>query len=278
MKTTVSIVTISYNAAAEIEKTIQSVLTQTYTDYEYVFIDGASKDRTVEIIESYREAFEAKGITYRVYSEPDKGIYDAMNKGIDKTCGEWTLMLNAGDVFVDASVLMDVFDGIGYDADVVYGNTVFQETCKGITYYKRVPARSLNRFDEGMTFCHQSVFVRSEVLKKYPFDMSFKIVADFDQFTRMLRDGVPFAHIDTYVSVFDGSGVSMQKPEATLQEYDRVRKHEGVTPKRKFVVKVFMGVKYRLRNVVRNCLPQLFYSSRRGWMKTKPVDMNLHQN
>ena len=93
----VSVITICFNSEAVIKKTIESVLGQTYTDIEYLIIDGASKDKTVEIAESYREAFEKKGIEFRIFSEPDKGIYDAMNKGIRKTTGELVGLINSGD-------------------------------------------------------------------------------------------------------------------------------------------------------------------------------------
>ncbi len=93
----VSVITISFNSEAVIKKTIESVLNQTYTDIEYIIIDGASKDKTVEIAEAYKDAFAEKGIDYKIFSEPDKGIYDAMNKGIAKATGELVGLINSGD-------------------------------------------------------------------------------------------------------------------------------------------------------------------------------------
>ena len=95
----VSIITICFNSEAVIKKTIESVLNQTFTDIEYLIIDGASKDKTVEIAESYKEAFAQKGIDYKIFSEPDKGIYDAMNKGIAKATGELVGLINSGDFY-----------------------------------------------------------------------------------------------------------------------------------------------------------------------------------
>ena len=95
----VSIITICFNSEAIIKKTIESVLGQTYTDIEYMIIDGASKDKTVEIAESYKDAFAEKGIDYKIFSEPDKGIYDAMNKGIAKATGELVGLINSGDFY-----------------------------------------------------------------------------------------------------------------------------------------------------------------------------------
>lgn len=96
---TVTIITICFNSEAVIKKTIESVLNQTYTDIEYIIIDGASKDKTVEIAESYKDAFADKGIDFKIFSEPDKGIYDAMNKGIAKATGELVGLINSGDFY-----------------------------------------------------------------------------------------------------------------------------------------------------------------------------------
>jgi glycosyltransferase involved in cell wall biosynthesis len=95
----VSIITICFNSEAVIKKTIESVLNQTFTDIEYLIIDGASKDKTVEIAESYKDTFAEKGIDFKIFSEPDKGIYDAMNKGIAKATGELVGLINSGDFY-----------------------------------------------------------------------------------------------------------------------------------------------------------------------------------
>ena len=95
----VTVITICFNSEAVIKKTIESVLNQTYTEVEYLIIDGASKDKTVEIAESYKDAFAEKGIDYKIFSEPDKGIYDAMNKGIAKATGELVGLINSGDFY-----------------------------------------------------------------------------------------------------------------------------------------------------------------------------------
>ena len=95
----VTVITICFNSEAVIKKTIESVLNQTYTDIEYIIIDGASKDKTVEIAESYKDAFADKGIDFKIFSEPDKGIYDAMNKGIAKATGELVGLINSGDFY-----------------------------------------------------------------------------------------------------------------------------------------------------------------------------------
>lgn len=130
MKLLISVVTVCYNAADTIEKTMLSVLNQTYHDIEYIIIDGGSTDGTVEIIRKY-----ADRIAYWV-SEPDKGIYDAMNKGIKVATGEWINFMNAGDEFVDANVLDKLFFAKTVaNVDVIYGNTLMKYT-EGISFTK----------------------------------------------------------------------------------------------------------------------------------------------
>ncbi|SDJ25424.1 Glycosyltransferase involved in cell wall bisynthesis [Lachnospiraceae bacterium G41] len=119
---TVSIITICFNSEAAIKKTIESVLNQTYTDIEYIIIDGASKDKTVEIAESYKDAFAEKGIDYKIFSEPDKGIYDAMNKGIAKATGELVGLINSGDFYEPQMIetAVKAFEEKPYD--IFYGD------------------------------------------------------------------------------------------------------------------------------------------------------------
>ena len=119
---TVTIITICFNSEAVIKKTIESVLNQTYTDIEYIIIDGASKDKTVEIAESYKDTFAEKGIDYKIFSEPDKGIYDAMNKGIAKATGELVGLINSGDFYEPQMIetAVKAFEEKPYD--IFYGD------------------------------------------------------------------------------------------------------------------------------------------------------------
>ena len=120
----VSVITVCFNAEASIGNTLKSVLDQTYTDYEYVIVDGASKDNTLKIIEDYKAGFEAKGIKITVISEKDNGIYDAMNKAVKYCSGEWLIYLNADDSLADQDVLKDMFETKDYEGfDVVYGGS-----------------------------------------------------------------------------------------------------------------------------------------------------------
>lgn len=149
MKLLISVVTVCYNAADTIEKTMLSVLNQTYHDIEYIIIDGGSTDGTVEIIRKY-----ADRIAYWV-SEPDKGIYDAMNKGIKVATGEWINFMNAGDEFVDANVLDKLFFAKTVaNVDVIYGNTLMKYT-EGISFTK---VKEIDYIQKGMPFLSSVIF------------------------------------------------------------------------------------------------------------------------
>ena len=112
----ISVITISYNAEKEIEKTILSVISQTYSNIEYLIIDGASKDDTMVIVNKYKDRIS------HIVSEPDKGIYDAMNKGVKYATGEWIVMMNAGDIFNNESVLQNIMNNIPEGKSFLYSD------------------------------------------------------------------------------------------------------------------------------------------------------------
>ncbi len=272
-KPLLSIVTVSYNAAEGIGKTIRSVARQSWTDFEYLFIDGASKDATVAEIESQREAFASRGIPYRVISEPDRGIYDAMNKAIARAEGQWVLMLNAGDLLAGDTVLEQVFRSPCAQVDVLYGHMVVAEESRGRMLYRKVPAKPLEFLAVGMPFCHQSAFVRRETLERHLFNTDYRIVADYDQFLRIQQDGGVFCPVDVYVSVFYNDGISMKNPLKTLREYDRVRENLGMVGNAGGVGRLLAHGKAALRNTAKKLLPGLLYSEARGWMPRFPEDL-----
>ncbi len=174
--TLISIVTVSYNAVLTIEQTILSVINQTYPNVEYIIIDGGSTDGTVDIIKKYEDK-----IAYWV-SEPDKGIYDAMNKGVVVATGEWINFMNAGDIFTDGDVIDKLFHQniIINRVGIVFGDTlvVFRNREKIVrfgddTHHKIMPS------------CHQSIFCRRNLLVSNPFDLRYKIAADYNFFFQL---------------------------------------------------------------------------------------------
>ncbi|MDX9918486.1 MAG: glycosyltransferase family 2 protein [Paludibacter sp.] len=173
-----SIITINRNNAEGLRKTIESVVSQTYTDFEYIIIDGASTDDSVNIIKEY-----ADRITYWV-SEPDTGIYNAMNKGILKAKGEYLLFLNSGDWLYDNDVLNDVFS-ISPTEDIVYGNAclVFSDGIKEYTAFVERP--TLNYFIDD-ALCHQSVFHKKEIFANSLYRDDLRFVSDWEMLLRKI--------------------------------------------------------------------------------------------
>lgn len=264
MPPVVSIITVSYNAEEEIENTIQSVLCQTFLEYEYVFIDGASSDQTVAIIESYRQQFAAKGISYHVTSEKDSGIYDAMNKGIRQACGQWVLMLNAGDCLADAQVLADVFANSELDGKIVYGNVILKQICRHKSYYKYRQPGALETIQNALPFCHQCVFVPRELMCRYGFDTSLKIAADYKFFSQAYKSGVEFTYIRRAVSIYSLTGVSSVNIGKLQREYSLI--HAELYPDvEQPEPPATSGVMVKVKGWIKRILPGAAYSPARGW-------------
>ena len=188
----VTVITVCYNAREMLLRTMNSVWAQTYKHVEYVIVDGASTDGTLELLEEYGGRID------HWVSESDKGIYDAMNKGVSMAKGKWVIFMNAGDCFADNHVLENVFS-VPRQADVIYGDVV-----KGGVAKKASSPRNAHR----MFFCHQSVFVKIESLKAFPFDISHKMSADFKQMKQLWLAGKQFLQLDFPIADFDVQGVS----------------------------------------------------------------------
>lgn len=199
-----SIITVNLNNAAGLRKTIESVVSQTFTDYEYLIIDGSSTDGSVEIIKEY-----ADKITYWV-SEPDKGIYDAMNKGILQAKGEYLQFLNSGDCLVNGSVIGNIFNGLPI-CDLVYGNMI-KVWPNGKSQVDKGPRNAeitLRTFYNG-TLNHSSAFINHNLFSKYGlYDEELKIVSDWKFFLiscGLNQSKIIYKIID--VNYFDMIGIS----------------------------------------------------------------------
>lgn len=204
----VSVITVCFNAIQGIEKTISSVLCQSFPEIEYIVIDGGSLDGTVDVIKKH-----ADRINYFV-SEPDCGIYDAMNKGGRAATGDWITFLNAGDTYYCSQSIEAVFSHeIPSDVDVVYG---FQVHCYSYGKFvrKQLP---LSFFSYGMPFGHESSFVRAKVMKDCGFDTKYRIAADYNFFYKLYTLGGHFMPVDVLVTEFEGSeGVSSSTKTSLL--------------------------------------------------------------
>lgn len=193
----ISVVTVSYNTRNCIEKTILSVINQTYPHIEYLIIDGGSTDGTQEIVQRYDNH-----IAYFV-SERDRGLYDGMNKGIAAATGDYLLFMNADDVFADNEVVEKIalFIGKHPEADVVYGNS--EQILEYGTYEVRPKVAYINH---KMAISHQATFVKLSLLQSHPFNLKYRYAADFEQLSSLYLDGHKFVYIDLQVARVEMTG------------------------------------------------------------------------
>ena len=198
-KPLISIITVVFNGEKYLEDTIQSVINQTYSNVEYVIIDGGSSDGTLDIIKKYEDQ-----IDYWV-SEKDKGIYDAMNKGIDVASGVWINFMNAGDSFYDEKVLKNIFYRKSFEnIDVIYGdhNVIYPSKTR------IAKAGMIKNIWKGSQFCHQTSFISSKVHKENKFNLSNRIGADFEFFYKLHRMGKSFRYLDLIIVNYSAGGLS----------------------------------------------------------------------
>ena len=204
MEYVLSIITINYNNNAGLIKTMQSIIGQSWKQFEYVVIDGGSSDGSKETIEQY-----ADHISYRV-SEKDKGIYNAMNKGILAAKGKYVLFLNSGDIFHDTDVLQNCLPGLAEQTDFVYGNTIFDKN--GKQAFVNYPDKLSFSFFLSDSLCHQSTFIKRSLFDNSLYNEEFKIISDWEFFVlKICRENKTYQHIPVTVSIFDVSGASAQQ-------------------------------------------------------------------
>jgi len=208
----ITVITVVYNARELLEETILSVLNQTYSNIEYIIVDGGSTDGTLDVIKKYQDKIT------KYISEPDQGIYDAMNKGIALAKGQWLSFMNAGDRFCSNDVLHKVFENeFSQDISVVYGNTDI-----GHKILKYNPKLNLRDMALGMVLCHQSTFYRLNKVIKY--NLKYKICADQDFTMQYFKHGKKSKYLDITVSKYDLDGISSQNLNKILKEKLRINK------------------------------------------------------
>lgn len=203
---TVSIITVTYNSEKTLRHTIESVLAQTYTKIEYWIIDGASSDHTVEIAEAYRPKLQAKGIRYHILSEPDNGIYDAMNKGIRHATGEIIGIINSDDRYEPEAVQTAVETFQHTACDLMYAN-IRMYKADGSSFVKKARTR---KFQTSRDWNHPTTFVRAECYKKYPF-RKLGIHDDYGFFLQMRKQGKKIVTVDRVLADFHMGGASNHK-------------------------------------------------------------------
>lgn len=204
-----SVITVVRNDCHNITKTAESVLSQEAGLFEYIIIDGDSTDGTKDIIECFRPQLAF------YLSEQDHGIYNAMNKGLAEANGEYVIFLNSGDRFVDSTVLSKTASALqDISADVVYGDVMLGKSDGGDFVKKAQPPTNCHR----MYFCHQSSFVRREVIQAMPFDEKYQMSADFKLMKQLFLQKNRFYHLDFPVAFFDRNGISNTQRAKGLSE------------------------------------------------------------
>lgn len=214
-----SIITINYNNLSGLRKTVDSVLAQTWRDFEWIIIDGGSADGFKELIEDIAARPDSQ-ISYWC-SEPDKGIYNAMNKGIKKAQGDYLNFMNSGDCYHESTTLAQVFDGKEYDAKVIYGNSIYlNDKCEKSIISPDVMSLDYLVFH---SICHQSTFIKKDIFTKYGYyDEDLRIVSDWKLFLLLLLNDESFQYVDVYFSNCDDAGISTNN-ELLAAERDLVK-------------------------------------------------------
>lgn len=215
----ISIVTIVLNDKKNIEKTIQSVLSQNI-ELEYIIIDGGSTDGTLELIEKYRDRISV------FISQKDNGIYNAMNKAIDLSNGNWICFMNSGDTFYDSNVLKTILSNLDDSVDVVYGDHEVKYTSKN----KIIKAnKEIGNIWQGMIFSHQSCFVKKDIFKQYRFNESNRITADYELFYTLYKAEKKFKYIPLVVASVSAGGVSdIKRVESIVSRWNIIDKSFSV--------------------------------------------------
>ena len=227
----ISIVTITYNAAKVLQRTLDSISNQSYRDIEHLIIDGASKDDTLRMVEAYEQQASYAVI---IQSEPDKGIYDAMNKGLRMATGDYIVFMNAGDTFHDERTLERVLgEGMREEEPaVLYGDTDIVDS-EGRFLRKRhlsVPDHLTWRsFRQGMLVCHQAFYARLDIARDIPYDLQYRHSADVDWCIRVMKEAerrhLPLVRVPGVVADFLDGGDTTQNHRASLKERFTVMRH-----------------------------------------------------
>ncbi|MDE6459324.1 MAG: glycosyltransferase [Paramuribaculum sp.] len=229
MKPLFTIITVTYNASNTLTPTMQSVRAQTFTNFEHLVIDGASCDNTVQIADSLSIPNKTK-----IFSEPDAGLYDAMNKGIDKAEGDYLIFLNAGDSFHSVDTLQKISDAIISNdyPGIVYGQTAIVDSNRNIVASRHLTAPEhldYKSFKDGMVVCHQA-FV---VLKRFAplFDLRYKFSADFDWCIKCLQHSRHNVYVNDVIIDYLFEGLTSRNRRKSLTErFQIMTKYYGVVP------------------------------------------------
>lgn len=239
----ITVITCTYNAESNVERTLKSVLEQTYENVEHLIIDGKSKDSTCDIINRYITEAKAEEDRHEInfISEPDKGLYDAMNKGLRLAKSDYLIYLNAGDTFPDENTLETVAASVGEGEvlpGVIYGDTdVVDEDGKFVRHRRLAPPENLSwrDFKNGMLVCHQSFYALTSIARALPYNINYRYSADVDWCIRVMKqsekENRPLRNAHHVLANFLEGGMSSTNHRASLKERFKVMtKHYGLLP------------------------------------------------
>lgn len=252
----ISVITCTYNAGPVLQRTLDSVFGQTYTNVEHIIVDGKSKDDTLSIVGEYKKKIEDAGGRYElvVVSEPDKGLYDAMNKAIGLASGDFLVYINAGDKFHDSATLETVAkaaESADGKVGVVYGETDIVDE-NGVFIKKRhhsAPEKlTWKSFKNGMLVCHQAFYANVTIAKNNMYDLNYRFSADVDWCIRIMKDAernnMALVNTHTVVADFLDGGLTTANHKKSLKErFNVMRRHYGL------ITTLFMHFIFVIRSV-----------------------------
>ena len=264
MNPKVSIITVVYNDVLHIEKTIKNVLKQTYPYLEYVVVDGASTDGTLDILRKYEHQL-------RLISEPDKGIYDAMQKGARIATGEWILFRNCGDFFITPTVIQDLFSLYKEDKgeDFLLANSRY---FKNYGYKDMKPAILKKGYFEAMPVNHPSTFIRRSTQLRYPFHLEYHNSADYCFFIEAFSNGATYLYFDIIVGLFDNEiGASTDNYDTSISENIAILSKYGAPNEQISRLKRRL-ISYKIKKTLKRVVPFFslyhnYHLKKDGWVK-----------
>jgi len=224
-KPILSVITVVYNNVQDIERTMLSVLTQTYPRIEYIIIDGKSTDGTLKIINRYKDQVA------KIFSEKDEGIYDAMNKGLAAATGDYVIFMNSGDEFYERDTVQMVFDS-SPNADIYYGETEMIDAegkSLGQRRHKAPKEFTWKDFRYGMSISHQAIYVRRQLA--IPYNLRYKLSADIDWIIRAAHQAKKIVNVNQYVAKYLVGGMSKAKHrESLIERFAIMQRYYGLIP------------------------------------------------
>jgi len=224
-KPKLSVITIVYNNVCDIERTMLSVLGQTYTNIEYIIVDGLSKDGTLQVINKYQDRIS------KLISEKDNGIYDDMNKGLALATGDYVIFMNSGDEFYAADTVTNVF-ATADDADIYYGETEMIDDngqSLGQRRHQAPAAFTWRDFKYGMSISHQAIYIRRTLTE--PYDNRYRLSADIDWIIRGAKKARKIVNVNQYVAKYLVGGMSKKKHRQSLRErFNIMKRYYGLIP------------------------------------------------